>query len=89
VNPQATPQCSASGTTLGRIPRGREWGTRAPPPSSWPRLHALPPRRLLQARDVAGANTLHFSGRVGGHKLAPGPYRLETGAPSARFRITR
>jgi hypothetical protein len=29
------------------------------------------------------------SGRVGGHKLAAGPYRLETGAPSARFRVTR
>ncbi len=43
--------------------------------------------------DVAGANSLHFSGRVGGHKLPPGTYRLETRTPTgvltASFRVLR
>jgi hypothetical protein len=34
--------------------------------------------------DAAGADSLHFTGRVGGRPLAPGPYRLELGAPGAR-----
>ncbi len=33
--------------------------------------------------DVAGANRLRFSGRVGGHKLSPGSYRLEATSVSA------
>jgi hypothetical protein len=36
--------------------------------------------------DVAGANTVHFSGRVNGHKLSPGHYRLNITARIGRGR---
>jgi hypothetical protein len=47
--------------------------------------------------DGAGANTLHFTGRVGGRKLAPASYTLSavatlvghsSSAATAHFRIT-
>ena len=34
--------------------------------------------------DAAGPNSLHFSGRVGGHKLSPGSYRLSVAARIGR-----
>jgi hypothetical protein len=48
--------------------------------------------------DKAGANSFHFTGRIGRHKLAVGKYRLVAQARNAaglgkkltkRFRITR
>lgn len=40
-------------------------------------------------RDVAGANSFHFTGRLRGRKLAPGSYRLQAGSAIAAFAIRR
>ncbi len=40
-------------------------------------------------RDAAGANSFHFTGRLGRRRLAPGSYRLQAGSASAAFAIRR
>ena len=86
--------------TLKRIVTGRSVNGRCvkPNPKRDRCTRLLPVRGTLTRTGNAGANAFMFNGTIGGHKLAPGTYRLtatpsthaRTGAPqTARFTIRR